>query len=304
MKVLVAGATGLIGKHLIPALQKKGHQIVVLTRNVLKAKLLIEEHVEFIEWNSEPTAELIKAIETADAIINLAGENLNAKTWSNSQKKIIIDSRVNAVKKLSHAIMLASHKPKVFLQASATGYYGTECYTGVDESGAKGIGFLADVVEQWEKADDEVEKSGIRYILLRTGVVLEPNEGALTAMVMPFKLGVGGHLGKGDQYISWIHYQDEINAIVYLLENENLSGTFNLTAPNPVSMREFAKSLGKSHNRPSWFHIPAPFLKIVMGEKAKEMILSSTNALPKRLLESGFSFKFKTIDEAFQDLFK
>ncbi len=303
MKVLVAGATGMIGKHLIPSLQSNNHEITVLTRSVLKAKLLLGDGIKFVEWKNSICEALIKTVENSDAIINLVGENLNAKTWTNSQKKIIIDSRVNAAKNLAMAITKASKKPKVFLQASATGWYGTDCCNQVDESGPKGKGFLADVIEKWENSDDEVEKLGIRYILLRTGVVLEPNEGVLSAMVMPFKLGAGGHLGNGKQFISWIHYKDEIKAIIFLLENENLSGTFNLTAPNPVSMKEFAKALGRSHNKPSWFHIPAPFLKLFMGEKAKEMILSSTNAIPKRLIESGFEFNFTDIQLAFDELF-
>ncbi len=303
MNVLVAGATGMIGKDLIPGLQRNGHEITVLTRNVLKAKLLLGDNIKFVEWKNSVCSELIKAVENNDAIINLVGENLNAKTWTSSQKKIIISSRVEAAKNLAKAVNEAKTAPKVFVQASATGWYGTDCYDVVDETAPKGEGFLADVIEKWENSDNEVENSGVRYIVIRSGVVLQHNEGALSAMVIPFKLGAGGHLGSGKQFISWIHYKDEINAIVYLLENENLSGTFNLTSPNPVRMKDFAKALGKSHNKPSWFHIPAPLLRLFMGEKANEMILASTNAIPKRLLESGFEFKYTDIQVAFDELF-
>jgi uncharacterized protein (TIGR01777 family) len=304
MKVLIAGATGMIGTNLVVALQKSGHSPIVLTRSMLKARLLFNEDVKYAEWDSDTKHSLKNVIEEVDAVINLAGENLNAKTWTKTQKKVIIDSRVEAAQTLAKAIATATKKPKTFLQASATGWYGKECNAPADETAPKGTGFLADVVEQWENADDEVEKLGIRYVLMRTGVVLEPNEGALSAMALPFKLGVGGHFGKGDQFISWIHIKDEIRAILFLLENEDLSGTFNLTSPNPVTMRNFATALGKSHNRPSWFHVPAPFLKLLMGERAKEMILSSTNVIPKRLVESGFEFSYPDIQEAFNDLFK
>ena len=303
MKVIVAGATGMIGKRLVPALLKENFDVIVFTRNTEKARNQFGTLLQYKKWELGRVDNLIPYVEQADAIINLAGENLNSKSWTLKQKKIIIESRVQAVKTLAKAIRRARKTPSSFLQASAVGWYGTDVYEPLDENAPKGNGFLADVVEKWENADDEIEKLGCRYVLMRTGVVLTPDEGALAGLALPFKLRMGGHLGSGKQFISWIHYEDHIRAIIYLLKNQNLNGAFNLTAPQPVTMKEFALALSRAFNRPSWFHMPAPLLKLFMGEKAKEMILSSSNIIPQRLLDAGFEFEFSDIQSAFKDLF-
>jgi len=303
MRVIVSGATGLIGKKLIPELLSAGYEVTVFTRNITNAQKYFGTLLQYEKWELGRIDNLIPHIEQADAIINLAGESLNAKPWTAKQKKLIVDSRVGAVKTLTRAMKQAKNKPTSFLQASAIGWYGNSGDHPVDETAPRGEGFLADVVEKWEELDDEIERSGCRYVLLRTGVVLIPDEGAMAGFALPFKLGVGGHMGSGEQMISWIHYKDEINAILFLLKNQNLNGVYNLTSPKAVSMKEFAIALSKVFNKPSWFHMPAPLLKLFMGEKAKEMILVSSNVKPQRLLDAGFEFKFTAIGDALKDLF-
>ena len=241
--------------------------------------------------------------------LNLAGESIAgesllailARRWTEEQKKRIQKSRVEVGKALVAAIDAASNKPEVLIQASAVGYYGPYGDEIISESTPAGKDFLAGVCQAWEDSTAEVEKMGVRRAVIRTGLVLAPEGGILPMMLLPFRLFVGGPLGGGKQNVPWIHLQDEINAIRFLLENQTAQGAYNLSAPNPVSNAEFGRIAGQVLHRPNWFPIPGFALRLALGEKAS-LILEGQHAFPQRLLDAGYEFKFKKLEAALQDL--
>ena len=302
MKIVIIGATGFIGKMLFTVLLSEDHDITVITRDVEYARENLGDNALFFAWDGKDEAILAEAFKGARAIINLAGENLSAKPWTEKQKQKILESRIATTNAIVNVINGMPQKPEVLLQASAIGYYGSSLTTVLDEDSPPGNGFLAKVTKQWETEALKLDND-VRLILLRSGIVLGPNGGALSSMAKPFKLGLGGHAGSGKQWLSWIHLDDEVEAIRFLLEKKSAKGVFNLTAPQPVRMKTFSKELAKVMKKNSWMHIPSFIIKILMGSMGREMILSSRKVLPKRLLDEGFKFRFNDLRMALLSIY-
>lgn len=302
MKIILIGATGFIGQQLVKQLTSKKHHLTIVSRNKSKAEKIFPNHRDFAVWDGRDPKALTDIINGSDAVINLAGESIAGGRWTDKRKQQILSSRIQSTQAVVNAINEADKKPKVLIQPSAVGYYGADNTRTFDENANAGKGFLADVTVQWEQAAKDLDKS-VRLVFLRTGVVLDRNGGALPQMVMPFKYGIGGHIGSGNQWFSWIHIDDEVRAIEFLLENEKTSGAYNLTAPEPVTMKMFAKSIGKTLKRPSWLHVPAFAIKLLMGQMGEEMILSGQRVIPKKLQDEGFDFRYKQVDDALRNIF-
>lgn len=303
MKIIIIGATGLIGQRLVGHLeQNEAYKIVIVSRRAAKSWRMFPNQKDFPEWDGKDEKSIGEIIDGAGAVINLAGESIAGGRWTDKRKQRILDSRVESTSALVNAINKAEKKPSVMLQASAIGYYGASADKTFDERSPAGKGFLSTVTESWEAAAKDLDKR-VRLALLRTGVVLDKHGGALEQMQKPFKFGVGGHIGSGKQWFSWIHIEDEVRAIAFLLENEKASGAYNLTAPEPVTMKVFAKSLGKAMKRPSWLHAPSFAIKLMMGEMGKEMLLSGQRVIPKRLLDQGFTFNYNKAETALQQIY-
>ncbi len=235
-------------------------------------------------------------------MINLTGESLAGKPWTEKQKEKILNSRIKTTSTIVEAINRLETKPEVFIQASAIGYYGSRGNDTLGENNSPGDGFLSEVTERWEEEAKKVDNT-VRLVLLRTGIVLGPDGGALQPMARPFKFGFGGHIGSGKQWFSWIHLDDEVRAIQFLLENRDARGPYNLTAPDPVRMKTFSKELGRVLKRPSWFHVPAFLIKLFMGQMGEEMLLVSQKVHPDKLLEDGFKFQFSELRMALTNIY-
>ena len=300
MKILISGGTGLIGKALIKNLIKTGDQVLVLTRS--KDGREDSDSKKYIEWNARSSAPLIPFLKDINAVINLAGDNIGNGNWTKAKKERIISSRVQAGNALSKAIIDSGDKPDVFIQASAVGYYGSSLDETFDESSPNGKGFQADVAQKWENSSGVLDAVGIRRVIIRMGIVLDAKSGALPLMVLPFKLFAGGPLGSGRQYVSWIHLQDDVRAIDFVMRNPKLSGAVNLTAPTSYPNKDFGKVVGKVMRRPYWFPVPAFGLKLVLGEKS-ELVLDGQNVYPRKLLEHGFQFKYPDLESALRSIY-
>lgn len=309
MNILITGGTGLIGQALITEFIKDGHQISILTRNTEKALDLLPSEVISLKWDGSNILGWSDIIKDIDAVINLAGESIAGNTlpailtrrWTHEQKRHIQQSRLNAGKILVEAIKIAPKKPKVFIQASAVGYYGPQGEETIPEYTSAGTDFLAKVCQTWEDSTNEVEEMGIRRVVIRTGLVLAPEGGILPMMFLPFHLFVGGPIGGGKQFIPWIHLDDHVSAIRFLLENEDTYGAYNLSSPNPVNNAKFGEITGQVLRRPNWFPLPGFALKLVLGEKST-LVLDGQRAVPQRLLKAGYGFRFETLESALQDL--
>jgi uncharacterized protein (TIGR01777 family) len=302
MKIVIIGATGFIGRKLFAALHKEEYDITVVSRDAELAREKLGDHAEFCEWDAKSSDDLATILKDAWAVINLAGENLASGRWTKKRKDEILESRTASVTAVVEAINKMEDKPNVLIQASAIGYYGSDYKKAMDENSPPGEGFLAEVTKVWEDATAGLSKE-VRLVLLRTGIVLGSDGGALAEMARPFKFGAGGHIGSGKQWLSWIHMDDEIRAIQFFLENKDTQGIYNLTAPGPVTMKVFAKELGRTMHRPSWMHVPAFGIKLLMGQMGEEMLLGSQKVLPKRLEEEGFTFNFQDIRPALTNIF-
>lgn len=293
MKILIAGATGLVGSALRPYLLGMGHEVVLLDRH-------IEEG--FIYWDPEMGEIDPEKLEGFDAVINLAGENI-AQRWSSAKKKRIVESRVKSTRLLADTLAYLKSPPKVWINASAVGYYGSQGDRVLSEETKAGTGFLSEVCQKWEGATEAAEKKGIRVVHARFGVVLTPKGGMLGSLLTPFKLGLGGKVGDGKQYMSWIAIDDLLGAIEHILQHEEITGPVNVTSPKAVTNGQFTEELGKQLHRPTFFTIPSPIAKLIFGkEMAEEMLLGSTRALPKKLEETGYEFQYPKLTEAFKHL--
>lgn len=297
-RVIVAGGSGFIGRALCRHLVRRGCEVVVLTRRV-RDWGEGSSSIRQVVWDGQTTQGWQDEVEGSFAIINLVGENVAAGRWSRKKKQRILDSRLQATEAVVAAVRQAKEKPSVVIQASAIGFYGDGGDKILDENSESGCGFLADVVGQWEAAIKPVEES-VRLVTLRLGVVLGRSGGMLAKVMPPFRFFLGGHLGSGQQWISWIHLDDVVGAIAYSLENESCAGVYNLTSPQAVRAKAFFQTLGQQMQRPSWLHIPGFFLKIMLGDMAREMLLSGQRVEPKRLVESGYVFKYPQLTEALQ----
>lgn len=293
MKILIAGATGLIGKQLTAFLSAAGHQIVPLVR---------EQDQKGIHWSPKKGKLDPNAIEGFDAIINLAGENISSGRWTEKKKQRIRDSRVLTTRTLADAITKLKHPPKVWINASAIGYYGDGNDKIFDENSKPGKSFLSIVSDEWEAATKPAADAGVRVVLLRTGMVLSPTGGALERMLTPFQLGLGGVLGNGRQYMSWISIEDEIRIINFCLQNDKISGPVNAVSPQSVTNRSFTKTLGHVLRRPTIIPVPKFLVKIMFGEMGQELLLASTRVVPKKLEANGYEFLHPNLEQALREL--
>lgn len=303
-RVIVTGATGFIGKTLCFHLERKGYQVVALSRSPEKGQRLFGSKTKVARWSGANAREWLKYADGAFAVVNLAGENIGSERWTAQRKKSILQSRLDAGKAVVEAVESASIKPRVVVQASAVGLYGSRGNDLMDETSSPGEGFLADVAKKWEQSTQPVESFGARRVIIRSGVVLGAGGGALLQLLKPFRFFAGGPLGTGQQWFSWIHKKDEVNAILFLLKREDLKGIFNLVAPHPLLQKDFARILGKITRRPSWFPIPGFILRTILGEMAEEMLLVSQKVAPRRLLESGYRFLYPEAEHALKDILK
>jgi uncharacterized protein (TIGR01777 family) len=296
MRLVIAGASGFIGTALCARLVLEGHTLTLLTHQ--SPSNATTRTKKWLHWTPGTPGDWESALEGADGVINLAGEPIAAKRWTPSQKIKIHSSRIAATNSLVNAIAKAKQKPKFLLNASAVGYYGPRGDQTITEDTEAGNDFLSSVCREWEEEAERAGPLGVRVIRLRTGIVLGRGGGALAKMVLPFKLFVGGPLGSGKQWMPWIHIDDEIGLMLYLIENE-ATGPVNATAPNPVIMDEFCRTLGKVMGRPSWLGAPAPALRIVLGEMA-EMLLTGQRAIPAAANRLGYRFRYPILYDALE----
>lgn len=300
MRVIVSGGTGLIGSALVPRLAAQGHEVVILSRSPGKDRDLAAG-VRVVGWDARSADGWGDLVDADTAIVNLAGENVAGGRWTDERKRRILESRVDAARAVVEAVERAPAQPRVLLQGSAIGYYGPTGDEVVDEQAPPGDDFLARVCVAWEGATDPVVKAGVRRALLRTGVVLSGEGGALPKMALPFRLFAGGPVGDGEQYVPWIHIEDEVGAILHLLANDELEGPFNLTAPEPVKNERLSRELGAALHRPSLLPAPSFALRLGLGEMA-DVLLTGQRALPAKLERSGYRFRFPQLAAALEDL--
>jgi len=300
-RIVITGATGLIGRKLVRALIHRGDNVIVFSRDAEKAKSFFPKAMESVEWNYQHPEQWKYKIERTDAVVHLAGVNLFVKRWNDEFKRVVLESRELSTKNLVEAIKSCTNKPEVFVSASGIGYYGDCGETMLNENSAKGNDFLADVCEVWENESVNVEESGVRSVQIRTGIVLTAEDGALKQMLLPFKLFIGGHLGNGKQWASWLHIDDIVEIYLHAIDNSSLTGSLNASSPNPMRMKEFAQTLARVLHRPSLFPVPKFILRLVVGE-ASEVVLASQRIDVKKLVESGYKFKFEILEDALRDL--
>ena len=292
MKILVTGSTGLVGSVLIPSLKSKGHQVVRLVRSAPK-----DSETE-IYWNPQKGTLSADSVEGFDAVVHLAGDNLAEGRWTDEKKRSIRESRTKGTTLLSETLAKLERKPEVLVSASAVGFYGSRGDELLTEESASGDDFLAEVCRAWELSTQAASQSGVRVVHLRFGVILSGAGGALKKMLLPFRMGVGGKLGDGRQYMSWIAIDDAVGAIEHALTNEALRGPVNTVAPEAVTNYEFTKALGHTLSRPTIFPVPAFAARLAFGEMADATLLASQRVEPARLKESGFVFKYPKLEGA------
>lgn len=301
MKVLVTGATGLIGSALCDALFARGDDVVGLTRDPSRARSA-NPRVSWRRW--EPTLERPdpSAFEGVDGVVHLLGERIDQR-WTDEAKRKIMETRRQGTHNLVQGIEALGQKPKVLVSQAAVGYYGDRGAEEVDESDGPGESFDAEVVQAWEAAAHELDGDDeVRLVILRTGQVLTPRGGMLKELLTPFKLGVGGPLAGGGQYVSWIHIEDEIGLILWALENEKVSGTINATSPEPATNKGFSKALGRAVNRPAITPVPGLVLDLKFGREFGQVLRGGQRVIPKRAQELGYEFKYPQLDAALDDL--
>lgn len=309
MKVIVAGGTGLIGGALVNSLVQDGHEVIVLSRRPGRP-MDASDAVQMVYWDAKTAEGWGHHADGADAIVNLTGENLAGKgiipimpqRWTPKRRQRILESRVNAGHAIVEAVRAAKVKPGVVVQASAIGYYGPqEGDQALTEAAPPASDFLSRVCQDWEASTEAVERLGVRRVVLRSGAVLSTEDGALPRQLLPFQLFAGGPMGSGKQWYSWIHLDDEVRAIRFLLANSNAKGVYNLVAPNPVTNADFSKTLGKVTHRPSWLPIPAFVFQLAFGEVAT-VVVDGQRVAPAKLLDQGFTFRFSEVEPALRDL--
>lgn len=302
MKIVLTGGTGFIGTPLRESLTQGGHEVIVLTRHAsLENRPGIRTRYRY--WDPRENGTWENEMDGVDGVINLAGEPIVGKRWSPSQKKKILESRVGATRSVVRALGSAKRKPPFLINASAVGYYGPCGDETVTEEAPPGKDFLSQTCQAWEAEALRAETFGIRVVRLRIGIVLEKGGGALGKMLLPFQLGLGGPLGSGRQWMSWIHREDLIQLIHFLMEKSGAHGAVNATAPEPTPMKEFARMLGRVLQRPAFLPVPEFVLKILLGEMA-DLLLKGQRVLPKRALELGYRFQFPKLEQALKEILK
>lgn len=298
MHIVISGGSGFLGTRLQMHLINNGHEVTILTRNSERKNGI--EGVKLVEWMNEgdhPEAEL----KDVDAIIHLAGESISGSRWTKAKKERILSSRLDTTKEIYRIIANLEKKPQVLINASAVGYYGmseTETYTENSRSDAND--FLASVVKEWEREAEKVKELNVRAVLTRFGVILG-NGGALPLMVLPYKLGVGGTMGSGKQWVSWVHVDDAVQMIVYAITHPDINGPMNITAPKPVRMKEFGQTISKVLRRPHWLPVPGIVMKLGLGEMS-DMILKGQRVLPELATNHGYTFQYAKVEDALENI--
>lgn len=299
MKVVITGATGFVGQVIVKQLLEAGDEVVVLTRNVAKAAISLGSACKYFQWDDTNSLPPVEAFNGVDGVINLMGESIS-KRWDEEQKKKIYNSRINGTRRLVEVFEQLSKKPKVFVSSSAIGIYGSHGPEELNENSALADDFLAKVCKDWENEANKARNHGVRVVTIRTGIVLGRNGGALEKMIPLFKLGAGGPVGSGNQFMSWIQIEDLASMYVEALRNESLKGPLNGTAPYPATNAEFSKVLGKVLRRPAVLPAPAFALKIVLGEMS-QLVLEGQKVLPVKFKEQKFRFRYPTLEMALKE---
>jgi len=299
MRVLITGASGLIGQALQKSLDEKGDEILSASRKEPKS-------TNDIQWDPDTgfADEDLARLEGLDVVIHLAGENIAGLRWTDEKKKAIRDSRVHGTRTLIEAFARLEKKPNVFISASAIGFYGDRGDDEMTETSSAGDTFLSEVSKEWESESRRAEDMGIRTVLLRNGIVLSKDGGALATMMTPFKFGVGGVIGSGKQWMSWVSLDDVVAAINFAIENEKMRGAVNVVSPNPVTNEEFTKTLGEVLYRHTFLPLPGFAVNLVFGEMGDALLIDSTRVAPKRLLDAGFEFEFPELKTALEHAVK
>ena len=297
MNILISGSHGLVGKALISELTKEGQQIVSLVRHKTDSN-------SEIEWHPNQDSIDYERLSGFDVVVHLAGESIASGRWTDEKKRKIRDSRINGTTLLSDALARCFKPPHTFISASAIGYYGNRGDELLSETSAPGNDFLAEVCVAWERATASAEAKGIRTIHSRFGIILDLDGGALAKMLTPFRMGVGGRIGDGKQWMSWIALADVVNGLKLLIDNSSISGAVNFVAPNAVTNSEFTSTLGDALSRPTLFPIPSFAARLAFGEMADALLLSSARVQPQRLQESGYQFKFERLQTALETILK
>jgi len=297
MRVLITGASGLIGSALQASLRQHGWDVLTATRNDPKSN-------DEVRWSVEDGFADPKHLEGLDAVVHLAGESVNGLRWTDEKKKAIRDSRVRGTRNLVETLAKLKKRPRVLVCASAIGFYGERGDEELTESDAAGTTFLSEVCKEWEGEARRAEDAGIRTVLLRTGIVLSKHGGALATMLLPFKLGVGGVVGSGKQWMSWISLDDHVRVIEFVIENENIRGAVNSASPHPVTNEEFTKTMGDVLYRPTFLPLPEFVVSMALGEMGDELLLTSTKVVPKRLEDAGFEFEYPELKPALEHAVK
>ena len=296
MRVLVTGATGLIGSAVCDALLARGDEVVGLTRDPEKARPK-NPTVRWHAWQAATERPPPEALAEVDGVVNLVGEEINQRLTEEAKRRIL-ESRVTATRNLLQGVEAAGVKPSVFVGQSAIGYYGDRGAAIVDEESPPGEGFAAEVPIEWERAEREAEDLFERVVILRTGLVLSKDGGLVKQLLLPFKLGLGGPIAGGEQFMSWIHIDDEVRVVLWALDNEAVKGVVNATAPEPVTNREFSKALGRAVHRPAAIPVPKFAVTLMRGSELADAVAGGARVLPRRALDSGYEFQHPEIDEA------
>lgn len=298
MKIVVSGGTGFIGSHLKSRLLKEGHLVTVVSRTPEKYEQESARNQRFVSWESGP---LTEAISGTDVVMNLAGESIFGQRWTEEVKRRIRSSRMETTSSLVEAIGKAAEPPELMISVSGVDYYGDGEDRVLDEESPPGDYFLSRVCMEWEEAAQEVTSHGVRLAVPRLGIVLERGGGALQQMLPPFRFFVGGPVGSGEQYFPWIHMEDLCRGLLYPIANSDVQGPYNLCAPAPPTMKEFAKALGEVMRRPSFFRVPEFAVKLALGEAAQP-VLTSHRTVPKKLRREGFEFFYSDLRESLADI--
>ncbi len=305
MKIVISGGTGLIGQRCISHLTMNGNEVIVLSRSPEDAPTF-PETVSIVRWDGKSTGDWVKGLDGASAVINLAGASIAGKgffpsRWTESRKDAILQSRLQVGNAISEGIRSVKNKPDLLIQASAIGYYGTSENNKFSEADPPGSGFIAETCQVWEASTREVETMGVRRVVTRLGIVLSTQGGALPRLVLPFRMFMGGPMGSGKQWYSWVHIKDVCRAFQFFINNQEISGVFNITAPNPVRNQAFATVMGKAMKRPSWIPVPGSLMRLIFGDVAS-VVLEGQRVTPNRLHEAGFSFAFPELESALRHL--
>jgi uncharacterized protein (TIGR01777 family) len=296
--IVISGASGLIGRALARQLAAAGHSVIALSRSVEPVAGVSVT----VTWAELQRSGWRGPLLEAGAVVHLAGAGIAERRWDRARRQVILDSRVRSGRQLAEAIVSAPRRPGVFVQASAVGFYGSRGDEILTENSPSGSGFLASVCRSWEESTSGLAGAGVRRAVVRSATVLDAGAGALPKLVRPFRFGLGGRLGSGDQWFSWIHLEDEIRALRFLIEEERASGVFNLAAPEPLRNRDLARRLGRLLHRPAWAPVPAPALRLLLGGMADELLLASQRVLPQRLAALGFCFRYPAPGPALANL--